>query len=60
MARWNAAEVVDRAARASNNRTRFPQGQLFSQRYQEDRTQVSAERKDKEKQRTGKKKIRSP
>ncbi len=36
--RW-AAEELDKAARGSNKRTRFPQGQLFDQKYQEDHAQ---------------------
>ena len=53
--RW-AAEELDKAARGSNKRTRFPQGQLFDQKYQEDHAQELQARKDAEKEGRARKK----
>ncbi len=53
--RW-AAEELDKAARGSNKRTRFPQGQLFDQKYQENHAQELQARKDAEKEGRARKK----
>ena len=55
-AKRQAANELDLAARRSNKRTRFPQGHLFDQKYQEEHAQELAERKEREKQSKGKKK----
>jgi len=41
--RWKAAEELVKVARGSNKRTRFPQGQLFHQKYQEDHAEELSE-----------------
>ena len=43
--RRDAAAALDRAARASKKRTRFPQGQLFDQQYQDQHEAELAQRK---------------
>ena len=45
IARRDAAAALDRAARASKKRTRFPQGQLFDQQYQDQHEAELAQRK---------------
>lgn len=49
--RRRAAEELDKVARASNKRTRFPHGALFDQKYQEEHAEELAERREAEKQR---------
>ena len=46
--RREAASQLDRVARGSNKRQRFPQGQLFDQKYQEDHAEELAKRKREE------------
>jgi len=56
--RQEAAEELDKVARGSNKRTRFPQGQLFDQKYQEDHLEELSERRQAEEQRKAPKKAR--
>ena len=49
--RHEAAAQLDRAARGSRKRTRYAQGQLFDQKYQEDHAEELAERRRAEEQR---------
>lgn len=51
VAKLRASQEVDRAARASNKRTRFPQGHLFDQHYQEAHAEEIAEQKREEEKR---------
>ena len=53
--KWRAADELDKAARGSNKRTRFPQGHLFDQKYQEDHAEELQERKEAEKEGRAKK-----
>ena len=46
--RREAASQLDRVARGSKKRQRFPQGQLFDQKYQEDHAEELAKRKREE------------
>ncbi len=48
--RRRAAEELDKVARASNKRTRFPHGASFDQKYQEEHAEELAERREAEKQ----------
>ena len=59
LARRVAAEELDRSARGSKKRTRFPQGELFNQEYQDSHAAELAERREAEKQSREKKKGRA-
>ena len=48
MERREAAAELDQAARGSKKRTRYAQGQLFDQKYQEDHAEELAKRKEAE------------
>ncbi len=48
VAKLQASQELDQAARASNKRTRYPQGHLFDQEYQEEHAEELAERKREE------------
>lgn len=54
VARQQAAQELDKSARASKKCTRFPQGHSLDLQYQEDHAEKLAERRAGKKQRKGK------
>jgi len=56
--RQEAAEELDKVARGSEKRTRFPLGHLFDQKYQEVHAEELSERRQAEEQRKAQKKAR--